>query len=69
MVGIDVGYFQINTHFHQAAARELGYDITEPAQNVAYGLHLLATRGTAPWSASRHCWGGYPHTEMARGEQ
>lgn len=52
----DVGPTQINDYYHQKAARDLGLSIHEWTDNIEYGIHLYKTKGTQPWSASRHCW-------------
>lgn len=52
----DSGKFQVNTYYHLADARKLGYDIFTEAGNEAYAWHLLKTQGTQPWSASQYCW-------------
>ena len=52
---VDIGIMQINS-VHAKDATKLGYDLTIEADNIAYGLHLYATQGTEPWSASRNCW-------------
>lgn len=55
-VGKDIGYFQINTHFHEEKAKLMGLDLNNPDDNIEYGVMLLAKYGTAPWKASKHCW-------------
>lgn len=54
----DVGYFQINEHYHLKAAKRLGYDIYTEEGNISYALYLYQTSGLSPWSASKGCWGG-----------
>lgn len=56
VVGIDIGYWQINTYWHEETARAMGYDIYNPEDNLRYGFWLLATEGTKHWNASKHCW-------------
>lgn len=55
-IGIDVGYWQINSYYHTEEALNRGFDIYEPEDNLRYGFLLLKEFGTAPWSASRSCW-------------
>lgn len=55
-VGIDVGYWQINTYYHLETARKMGLDIYNPVDNLEYGAWLMSKHGTQPWSASEHCW-------------
>lgn len=56
VIGTDRGLLQINTHFHQARAEKMNYDIRDARDNLEYGIRLLAERGTRPWLASRKCW-------------
>ena len=56
VVGIDVGYFQINTYFHEATAKKMGLDIYKWEDNLEYGFWLMSREGTQPWSASKFCW-------------
>jgi soluble lytic murein transglycosylase-like protein len=56
-VGEDVGYFQINTHYHLTKARQLGFDIFKPFDNLEYGFWLLKHEGTGHWDSSRSCHG------------
>jgi len=55
-VGKDVGYFQVNTYFHEDKAKLMGLDLNNYDDNLEYGVWLLAKYGTAPWKASEHCW-------------
>lgn len=55
-VGTDVGYFQINTHFHLEESMKMGLDIYSPEDNLKYGYWLLSEQGTKPWNASKNCW-------------
>lgn len=55
-IGMDIGAWQINTHFHEEKARNMGLDIHNPADNFRYGLYLLETEGFKPWYASKKCW-------------
>jgi len=52
-----VGLFQIMDSVHSEAAADLGIDIYTTQGNMAYAQYLYQTRGTAPWSASKACWG------------
>jgi soluble lytic murein transglycosylase-like protein len=56
-VGEDIGYFQINTYYHQKKAKELGFDIFNPVDNLAYGFWLIKHEGTRHWSSSSACHG------------
>lgn len=56
-VGQDVGYFQINTYYHEALAAALGLDIHDPDQGLQYGFVLLKEGHPFKyWSASAYCW-------------
>jgi hypothetical protein len=52
----DIGYWQINDHFHRLRAMKEGYDIYDPMENLEYGFKLLKRNGTQPWNASKACW-------------
>ncbi len=53
----DTGVMQINSYYHGKAAAELGLDLENFEDNMAYARHLYETQGTQPWSASSPCWG------------
>ena len=55
-VGKDIGLMQINSYFHEKAAKELGLDIYQLEGNVEYGFRLLSKEGTRPWASSKKCW-------------
>jgi hypothetical protein len=52
----DVGLMQINEHFHEKKATELGLDLETIEGNLAYAKYLYEKEGTKPWSASSKCW-------------
>ncbi len=52
----DTGVMQINTRYHGEKARELGLDLTDVYDNMAYARDLYLRQGTKPWSASASCW-------------
>lgn len=52
----DTGVMQINTGFHQKRAHELGLDLTDFEDNMAYAKYLFEKEGTRPWKASSACW-------------
>lgn len=56
VVGQDIGYWQINSYFHEKPALKMGYDIYNWEDNLEYGFILLSNEGTRPWNASRYCW-------------
>ena len=53
----DVGVMQINEKYHSDTAKVLGLDLHTIEGNVKYAKHLYEEQGTAPWSASKPCWG------------
>ena len=52
----DTGVMQINKRYHQSTALELGLDLNNLGDNMAYARHLYEEQGTQPWSASAPCW-------------
>ena len=56
VVGVDVGYWQINTFYHLAGAKVVGLDIYNQWENLEYGFILLSNQGTRPWNWSKPCW-------------
>lgn len=52
----DIGWWQINDYYHRNRALKLGFDISDPDQNLKYGMLLLKEEGTKPWLASAKCW-------------
>lgn len=55
-LGVDVGKYQINEHFHGERAKELGLDLYDEHDNEAYALMLFEENGTRDWNASKSCW-------------
>ena len=53
----DTGVMQINSFYHSKAAHQLGLDITNLQDNMAYARHLYEKQGMQPWRASSSCWG------------
>lgn len=52
----DTGVMQINKRYHGAKALELGLDLNNLYDNMAYARHLYEDQGTRPWNASAPCW-------------
>lgn len=52
----DTGVMQINKRYHGKTAEELGLDLNDIEDNLAYARHLYEKQGTQPWSASAPCW-------------
>lgn len=58
-----VGMFQIMSSVHDETADKLGLNINSIQGNAAYARYLYEKHGTAPWNASKACWG--KKTELA----
>lgn len=52
----DVGFFQINLHFWEKKAEELGLDLTTEKDNKKFGEWLYEEEGNKPWYLSKSCW-------------
>lgn len=52
----DTGVFQISMYWHGKEIRELGLDMKDPKDNIAYAKLLYEREGLRPWEASRSCW-------------
>ena len=52
----DTGVMQINTYYHGLTADQLGLDLENLHDNMAYARDLYERQGTQPWSASAPCW-------------
>lgn len=52
----DTGVMQINKRYHNAKATQLGLDLENIYDNMAYARHLYEKQGTQPWKASSPCW-------------
>jgi hypothetical protein len=52
----DTGVMQINLRYHGETAEELGLDLENLYDNMAYARDLYERQGTRPWSASAPCW-------------
>ena len=57
MWSVDIGVMQINDYFHEQKALELGLNIYDNEDNIAYGALLMSKQGLSPWSSSKKCWG------------
>lgn len=55
-VGVDIGYFQLNSYYWEGHMRKLGWNIYNPVQNLEAGFWLLSKQGSQPWVWSKHCW-------------
>jgi len=52
----DTGVMQINTGYHGETAEQMGLDLNDLYDNLAYARYLYEKEGTQPWNASRPCW-------------
>lgn len=52
---VDIGYYQINSIWSKKAT-ELGYDLTNEADNKAFAMWLYKNFGTEPWYSTEKCW-------------
>jgi hypothetical protein len=52
----DYSYWQINSHYWQKQMMSLGFDITNPQQNLEAGFYILKHYGKEQWSWSEKCW-------------
>lgn len=52
----DIGLFQINSDYHEEAAKKLGMDIYSLEGNVAYAKVLYERNGTRDWNWSKGMW-------------
>lgn len=53
----DIGACQVNRRYHLDAAKAQGLDIYTLEGNLSFAVALYQQLGTAPWRASRACWG------------
>ncbi len=58
-----IGVMQIMASVHAQTAEELGLDPTTVQGNLAYAKYLYEKEGTAPWNASKACWGKSKDTQ------
>lgn len=52
----DIGMCQINSDYHEEAAKKMGMDIYTEQGNIEYANYLYKHEGLKPWSWSRSCW-------------
>ncbi|OGG86012.1 hypothetical protein A2392_00905 [Candidatus Kaiserbacteria bacterium RIFOXYB1_FULL_46_14] len=52
----DTGVMQINKRYHEKRAIELGLNLENIYDNMAYARQLYESQGTQPWKASSSCW-------------
>ena len=52
----DIGAMQINELYHKEKATDMGLNLSNLEDNVAYARYLYETEGTKPWNSSKVCW-------------
>ena len=52
----DTGVMQINLRYHGDTAEDLGLNLLDLHDNMAYARDLYEKQGTRPWAASAPCW-------------
>lgn len=52
----DKGLFQISTKYHGAKVKELGLDMYDVKDNLAFARILYDEKGLGPWIWSKPCW-------------
>jgi hypothetical protein len=62
----DFGVMQINILYHDEDAKELGLNLRDLDDNVAFARHLYERQGAKPWMSSSACWAKVTESEIAR---
>ncbi|MBI2086580.1 MAG: hypothetical protein HYT69_00150 [Candidatus Zambryskibacteria bacterium] len=62
----DRGVMQINILYHQEDAQEMGLDLHDLDDNVAYARYLYEKYGAKPWMSSSACWSKFSNFEIAK---
>ncbi len=62
----DRGVMQINVLYHAQTAEELGLNLQNIDDNVAYARYLYEREGAKPWMSSSKCWAKFNQSEIAR---
>lgn len=62
----DVGVMQINLLYHEEDAKELGLNLHNLDDNVAFARHLYERQGAKPWMSSSACWAKVTESDLAR---
>ena len=52
----DRGVMQINILYHEETALDMGLDLTDIDDNVAFARYLYEKYGAKPWASSSACW-------------
>jgi len=62
----DRGVMQINVLYHAENAEELGLDLHNIDDNVAFARYLYEKFGAKPWMSSSACWARFNQSEIAK---
>ena len=62
----DRGVMQINVLYHAETAEELGLNVHNLDDNVAYARYLYEKQGAKPWMSSSACWAKFSRSEIAK---
>ena len=63
----DRGVMQINLLYHEETAIEMGLDLHDIDDNVAYARYLYEKQGAKPWKSSSACWSKFAsNSEIAK---
>ena len=62
----DRGVMQINLLYHEETAEDMGLDLHDIDDNVAFARYLYEKFGAKPWMSSSACWAKSPSPEIAK---
>lgn len=62
----DRGVMQINVLYHQEKAEEMGLDLHDLDDNVAFARYLYEKFGAKPWMSSSACWSKFGPSQVER---
>lgn len=53
---VDIGKYMINNKIWGSKASEMGYNLTDEAQNTLFAEWLFRNYGSSPWDLTKSCW-------------
>ena len=62
----DRGVMQINVLYHADTAEDLGLNLNNLDDNVAYARYLYGKFGAKPWMSSSACWAKFSESLIAK---
>ncbi|MSR87821.1 MAG: hypothetical protein EXS69_01475 [Candidatus Zambryskibacteria bacterium] len=62
----DRGVMQINVLYHEETAIEMGLDLHNIDDNVAFARYLYKKYGAKPWMSSSPCWSKFSYSDIAK---